>query len=132
MSEFRLGQIADLASVSIDTVRRWADSGRLTTRRTAGGQRVADGADVAKLLRELAPAAEVPAVTAESARNRFTGVVTRVVKDTVAAQVEVQAGPHRFVSLMTAEAAEELALAPGMLAVAAVKATNVVIEVPRS
>lgn len=124
--------MAELASVSVDTVRRWADAGRLGTRRTTGGHRVVDGADVARLLRELAPPADVPAVTAESARNRFTGIVTRVVKDTVAAQVEVQAGPHRFVSLMTAEAAEELGLAPGMLAVAAVKATNVIVEVPRS
>ena len=122
--------MAELASVSVDTVRRWADAGRLPTRRTAGGQRVADGADVARLLRELAPSAGAPPAAQESARNRFAGVVTRVVKDTVAAQVEVQAGPHRFVSLMTAEAADELGLAPGTMAVAAVKATNVVIEVP--
>jgi molybdopterin-binding protein len=123
--------VAELASVSVDTVRRWADSGRLATRRTEGGQRVADGADVARLLREMAPPVERPAVSAESARNRLTGIVTRVVKDTVAAQVEMQAGPYRIVSLMTAEAAEELGLAPGVRAVASVKATNVVVELPR-
>jgi molybdopterin-binding protein len=92
---------------------------------------VADGADVARLLREMAPPVERPAVSAESARNRLTGIVTRVVKDKVAAQVEMQAGPYRIVSLMTAEAAEELGLAPGVLAVASVKATNVVVELPR-
>jgi molybdopterin-binding protein len=122
--------VAELAAVSVDTVRRWADAGRLKTRRTEGGQRVVDGAEVARFLRETAPPAERPATAAESARNRFPGIVTRVVKDKVAAQVEIQAGPHRIVSLMTAEAAEELGLQPGVLAVAAVKATNVVVELP--
>lgn len=134
MSEFRLGEVAAYAGVSVDTVRRWADAGRLPTRRTGGGHRVADGADVAALLRELAeadPHPEAGPVVAQSARNRFAGIVTRVVKDKVAAQVEVQAGPHRIVSLMTCEAAEELGLAPGVRAVAAVKATNVVVELPR-
>lgn len=132
MSEFRLGQVAELASVSVDTVRRWADSGRLQTRRTEGGQRVVDAAEVARFLRATAqPVAPAPPVVAASARNRFTGIVTRVVKDTVAAQVELQAGPHRIVSLMTAEAAEELGLEPGVVAVAAVKATNVIVEVPQ-
>jgi molybdopterin-binding protein len=133
VSEFRLGQVAELASVSVDTVRRWADAGRLKTRRTEGGQRVVDAAEAARFLRATAqaqPAAPAPPVVAASARNRFTGIVTRVVKDTVAAQVELQAGPHRIVSLMTAEAAEELGLEPGVVAVAAVKATNVIVEVP--
>lgn len=132
MSEFRLGEVAALAGVSVDTARRWADAGRLTTRRTSGGHRVVDGADLARFLAEAAPTQETGPITAQSARNRFTGIVTRVVKDTVAAQVEIQAGPHRVVSLMTAEAAEELGLEPGVLAVAAVKATNVVIELPRA
>jgi molybdopterin-binding protein len=128
-----LGEVAALAGVSVDTARRWADGGRLVTRRTSGGHRVVDGADLARFLAEVADPGHDPGpIRAQSARNRFTGIVTRVVKDTVAAQVEIQAGPHRVVSLMTAEAAEELGLAPGMLAVASVKATNVGIELPRA
>jgi molybdopterin-binding protein len=130
MSELRLGQVAELASVSIDTVRRWADAGLLQTRRTEGGQRVAEAVDVARFLREAAEREPGPMV-ARSARNHMSGIVTRVVKDKVAAQVEIQAGPHRIVSLMTAEAVDELGLAPGVLAVASVKATNVVVELPR-
>ena len=94
-----------------------------------------DGADLARFLADAAanePSHDPGPIRAQSARNRFTGIVTRVVKDTVAAQVEIQAGPHRVVSLMTAEAAEELGLEPGMLAVASVKATNVGIELPRA
>ena len=116
--------------MSADTVRRWADDGRLPTRRTTGGQRIVDGAALAELAVEQARTPEAGAIVGRSARNRFTGIVTRVVKDKVAAQVELQAGPHRVVSLMTREAADELGLEPGALAVAAVKATNVVIEVP--
>jgi molybdopterin-binding protein len=130
MSELRIGQAAELLGVSADTVRRWADEGRLPTRRTTGGQRLVDGAALAGLAVEQASTPEPGAIMSESARNRFTGIVTRVVKDKVAAQVEIQAGPHRVVSLMTREAADELELEPGALAVAAVKATNVVIEVP--
>ena len=130
MSELRIGQAAELLGVSADTVRRWADDGRLPTRRTTGGQRLVDGAALAELTVEQASAPEPGAIVGQSARNRFTGIVTRVVKDKVAAQVEIQAGPHRVVSLMTREAADELGLEPGALAVAAVKATNVVIEVP--
>jgi molybdopterin-binding protein len=130
VSELRIGQAAELLGVSADTVRRWADHGRLPSRRTAGGQRVVDGAALAGLAAEQATAPEPGAIVSQSARNRFTGIVTRVVKDKVAAQVEIQAGPHRVVSLMTREAADELGLEPGALAVAAVKATNVVVEVP--
>jgi len=125
-----MGQAAELLGVSVDTVRRWAEAGRVQTRRTGGGQRLVDGAALAKLSLELAENPEPAAIVGQSARNRFTGVVTRVVKDKVAAQVEIQAGPHRVVSLMTREAADELALEPGVLAVAAVKATNVVVELP--
>ena len=130
MASYRLGQAADLLGVSVDTVRRLADSGQLQTRRTAGGQRLVDGVDLARLAgthREQ-PATEL--IAGQSARNRFPGIVTRVVKDKVAAQVELQAGPHRLVSLMTREAADELGLAPGVRAVAVVKATNVIVEVP--
>jgi molybdopterin-binding protein len=130
MSELRIGQAAELLGVSADTVRRWADDGRLPIRRTTGGQRLVDGAALAELAVEQAYAPEPGAIVSESARNRFTGIVTRVVKDRVAAQVEIQAGPHRVVSLMTREAADELGLEPGALAVAAVKATSVVVEVP--
>jgi molybdopterin-binding protein len=130
VSELRIGQAAELLGVSADTVRRWADDGRLPTRRTTGGQRIVEGAALAALAVEQAKTPEAGAIVGQSARNRFTGIVTRVVKDKVAAQVEIQAGPHRVVSLMTREAADELGLEPGALAVAAVKATNVVIEVP--
>jgi molybdopterin-binding protein len=130
VSEFRIGEAAQLLGVSADTVRRLADEGRLETRRTAGGHRVVDGLSLARVIAEQTGVPEVAAVVAQSARNRFTGIVTRVVKDTVAAQVEIQAGPHRLVSLMTAEAVDDLGLEPGMLAIAAVKATNVVVEVP--
>jgi molybdopterin-binding protein len=125
-----MGQAAELLGVSADTVRRWADDGRLPTRRTGGGHRVVDGVALAAFAREQAVAPEPGAIVGQSARNRFTGIVTRVVKDKVAAQVEIQAGRHRVVSLMTREAADELGLEPGVLAVAAVKATNVVVEVP--
>jgi molybdopterin-binding protein len=130
MTSYRIGQVAELLGVSADTVRRLADSGRLPTQRTTGGQRVIDGAALARYLAESPAAPEADAIAAQSARNRFTGIVTRVVKDRVAAQVELRAGPHRLVSLMTREAADELALAPGVLAVAAVKATSVIVELP--
>jgi molybdopterin-binding protein len=131
MMSYRMGQVAELLGVSVDTVRRWADAGRLGARRTEGGQRVVDGGALAEFMTSLRHAPEHSEVMARSARNRFTGIVTRVVKDQIVAQVELQAGPHRVVSLMTREAADELRLAPGMLAVAVVKATNVVVELPK-
>lgn len=130
MPSFRIGVAADLLGVSVDTVRRWADEGRLRVTRTSGGHRVIDGADLARFATSLAAADSPEPVVGQSARNRFPGIVTRVVKDKVAAQVEIQAGPHRLVSLMTREAADELELVPGVLAIAAVKATNVVVEIP--
>jgi molybdopterin-binding protein len=130
MPSYRIGQVAELLGVSVDTVRRWADAGRLGARRTHGGQRMVDGAALAEFMTGLRHLPEQDEVVAQSARNRFQGIVTRVVKDEIVAMVELQAGPHRVVSLMTREAADELQLAPGMLAVAAVKATNVVVEVP--
>jgi molybdopterin-binding protein len=130
MPNYRMGQAAELLGVSVDTVRRWADAGRLGTSRTEGGQRVVDGASLAEFMTGLWHLPEHDPVVARSARNRFQGIVTRVDKDEIVAKVELQAGPYRVVSLMTREAADELQLAPGVLAVAAVKATNVVIELP--
>ena len=126
-----MGQVADLLGVSVDTVRRWADSGRFPTTRTEKGQRLVDGADLAGFLASSSGSVELKNLNVESARNRFPGIVTKVLKDGVAAHVEIQAGPHRLVSLMTREAADDLGLEPGMIAVAAVKSTNVVIELPR-
>ena len=126
----RVGEAAELLGVSVDTLRRWTVSGRLRVRRSAGGQRLVSVSDIRRL-QEQRRRARKPSSVAQSARNRFEGVVTRVEKDRVAAVVEVQAGPHRLVSLMTAEAAEELAFRPGMAVVCVVKATNVVVEVAR-
>ncbi|MCH2427344.1 MAG: helix-turn-helix transcriptional regulator [Acidimicrobiales bacterium] len=133
MHQFRIGEAARLLGVSPDTVRRWADAGRLTTCRTTGGHRTIAGPDLARLSQDLAAEAATKQADgpALSARNRFTGLVTRVVRDGVMAQVEIQAGPHRVVSLLSAEAVDELSLEPGVLAVAVVKATNVVVERPR-
>ncbi len=131
MISYRMGHVADLLGVSVDTVRRWADGGRLPTTRTESGQRMVAGADLAAFVTSMAGTPELKHINAESARNHFPGIVTKVLKDGVAAHVEVQAGPHRLVSLMTREAADELEFEPGMLAVAAVKSTNVVIELPR-
>ncbi len=130
MHDFRMGEAAALLGVSVDTVRRWADDGRLVTRRTEGGHRLVDAADLARLATELAEAPEPGVIVGASARNRLTGLVTRVVRDGVMAQVDLQAGPFRVVSLMSREAADELGLEPGVVAVASVKATNVVVEVP--
>jgi molybdopterin-binding protein len=128
MQGYRPGQVADLLGVSADTVRRWADSGRLKTRRTPGGQREIEGVDLAEFLKDSGDTSPLPPVVGASARNRFVGIVTEVVVDKVAAKVEMQAGPHRIVALMTAEAVDDLGLEPGVLAVASVKSTNVVIE----
>lgn len=123
----RVGEAAELLGVSVDTLRRWETTGRLRVRRSPGGQRLVSLSDVRRLQAERRKR-DRP-IVAQSARNRFAGVVTRVEKDRVAAVVEVQAGPHRLVSLMTAEAATELALAPGSAVVCVVKATNVVVEI---
>ncbi len=130
MPSYKIGQAAELLKVSTDTVRRWADAGRLHTVRTEGGHRLVDGAELAALAVEIAAEQRQTPIVSESARNRFEGVVTKVIKDRVMAHVEIQAGPHRIVSLMSREAADELHLVPGVLAVAAVKATNVVVELP--
>lgn len=131
-STYKPGQAAELLGVSVDTVRRWADAGRIKTVRSRGGQRLIDGADLARFLEENGDRREADVIVNQSARNRFAGIVTRVTKDKVMAQVEIQAGPHRVVSLMSREAADELGLAPGVLAIAAVKSTNVVVELAAS
>lgn len=128
MNQFRMGEAAQLLGVSVDTVRRWTDQGRIATVRTSGGQRLVDGAELARLAVELADDPHPDDRAVISARNRFPGLVTRVVRDTVMAQVEIQAGPHRIVSLISAEAVDDLGLEPGVPAVATIKATNVVIE----
>src|SRR2546423_11896262 len=130
MATYKIGEAAQVLGVSVDTVRRWIDGGRLKARRTGAGHRVVAGADLARFAKSLAAPGAGGPVVAESARNRFAGIVTRVVKDKVCAHVEIQAGPFHLTSLMTREAADELALAPGVEAVAAVKATNVIIELP--
>jgi molybdopterin-binding protein len=128
MAQMRISEAASLLGVSDDTVRRWLDAGRLADG-GGSGPRTVDAASVAAMMAEHAPAPDP--VIRQSARNRFPGVVTRVEKDGVMALVEIQAGPHRVVSLMSREAADELGLAPGMPAAASVKATNVVIDIER-
>lgn len=131
MPTYRLREAAALLGVSDDSVRRWADQGRLPTTTDSGGVRVVEGADLAVFATSTArETVATGPVAAESARNRFVGLVTRVVRDTVMVQVELQCGPYRVVSLMSREAADELQLEPGVSAVAAVKATNVVVEIP--
>ena len=131
MTEIRIAEAARLLGVSDDTVRRWADSGKLAARTDAGGRRVIDGAELAAFATaQHADAPELPPTTASSARNHFPGLVTRVIKDSVMAQVELQAGPFRIVSLMSAEAVEELGLEVGSVAVASIKSTHVIVGVP--
>lgn len=130
-TDYRPGQVAELLGVSVDTVRRWCDDGRLETVRSDGGHRLVAGKDLARFLSERPDAYEPEGLPAQSIRNRFTGIVLRVERDKLTALVEVLAGSHRVVSLITREGADELGLEPGDMAVAAVKATNVVIEVPK-
>ncbi|MCU1410854.1 MAG: MerR family transcriptional regulator [Rhodoglobus sp.] len=133
MTDFTVKEAATLLGVSDDTVRRWADGGRLALKAGANGRSHVEGVELAALAQELAAESELAAAfptSRASARNRITGIVTKVTKDRVMAQVEMQAGPFRIVSLMSAEAADELGLTPGTLAVASVKATTVVVELP--
>jgi molybdopterin-binding protein len=126
----RVGQAAEMLGVSVETLRRWEAEGRMAMDRSEGGQRVVDLAEVTRLLAERRRGASSRPIVAQSARNRFAGIVTRIEKDRVAAVVEVMAGPHRLVSLMTAEAVDDLGLVVGDEAVCVVKATNVIVEVP--
>jgi len=130
MRKFRVSEAAALLGVSDDTVRRWAEAGRLAL---SGSPATVDGVELAALAQQLAADSALAAAfphSRASARNRLTGIVTKVTKDGVMAQVELQAGPFRLVSLMSREAAEELGLEPGVLATASAKATTIVVEVP--
>jgi molybdopterin-binding protein len=129
-TRIRLGEAAEILGVSPDTVRRWTVSGVLPAERTAGGQRVVDRADVARLAAERRRAGRERPIVAQSARNRFPGVVVDVRRDTAAATVEVLAGNFRLVSLITRESADELELEPGKEVICVVKATDVIVEVP--
>ena len=134
MPTFLIKQAAGLLRVSHDTLRRWADAGRIETTNDPAGRLAVDGAELARFAQSLAASADHGkdrTVVAQSVRNRFSVLVTRVIRDTVMAQVEIQSGPHRFVSLLSLEAADGLSLEPGMLVVAAVKATNVSAELPQ-
>jgi molybdopterin-binding protein len=126
----RVGQAAEMLGVSIETIRRWGDDGTIRLERSTGGQRVVAIAEVSRLLEERRRSKVDRPIVAQSARNRFPGVITRIERDTVAAVVEVMAGPHRLVSMLTAEAVIELGLKVGDEVVGVVKSTNVIIEIP--
>ncbi len=129
MSQYRPGQLAELLGVSTDTVRRWCDEGRLETVRSEGGHRLVEGASLARFVREQDDAYAPEELLAQSARNRFSGVVTRVERDKLTAIIELRAGRFRVISLLTREAADDLRLEEGDLATAVVKATDVIMEV---
>ena len=133
MNQFKIGEAAALLGVSDDTVRRWGDAGKVRIQKSPAGRQVIAGRDLLPLLQEPEAASALAAafpLAKASARNRFTGIVTEVVKDGVMAQVVIQAGPFRVVSLMSREAADDLGLESGMLAVASAKATVVSVETP--
>ena len=134
MITYRIAEAAEILAVSDDTVRRWVDAGRLPSQRDGGRTTVA-GTDLAELAAHLAETGEVAErdrtrASSVSARNRMSGIVTRVKRDHVMAQVEMICGPYRVVSLMSSDAADELGLEPGARAIASVKSTNVIVEVP--
>ena len=128
--QIRVGQAAEMLGVTVETVRRWEAEGRLRVDRSPGGQRLVSLGEVTRLLAERRKANTERPIVAGSARNRFPGIVTRIEKDRIAAVVEILAGPHRIVSLMTAEAVDEMGLRVGDQAVGVIKATNVIVEIP--
>jgi molybdopterin-binding protein len=128
----RVGQAAEMLGVTVETIRRWETEGRLSLERSIGGQRLVPIAEVTRMLAERRRAGTERPIVAGSARNRFPGIVTRIDRDGVVAVVEILAGPHRVVSLMTAEAVDELDLAIGDEAIGVVKSTNVIVEIPSS
>lgn len=130
MPHIRIRDAATFLGVSDDTVRRWVDSGALVATTDEGGRKVVDGYQVALLAREQARTATDPSGVGRSARNRFVGLVTDIIEDTVMAQVEMQCGPFRVVSLMSSEAVRELGLELGSVAIAVVKSTTVIVETP--
>ena len=129
-TQLRVSEAAALAGVSDDTIRRWADAGKLDLAKGDSGRQVVDGVQLAQLLQELATESSLGPAGKTSTRNRITGIVTRVTKDTVMAQVELQAGPFRIVSLISREAVDELGIEFGIVAAATVKATSVSISLP--
>ncbi len=135
MATYRVAEAADVLGVSNDTLRRWIDAGRLAAATGDDGRTAISGEDLARLAKSLADngpdgVAHPARAASVSARNRMRGIVTSVKKDTVMAQVEMVCGPYRMVSLMSSEAADELGLEPGVVAIASVKSTNVVVELP--
>ena len=128
MNKYGVGEAATVLGVSTDTVRRWVDAGRLKATRTPGGRRQIDGVALARFAQSLNAMGDSEQLGRESARNRFPGIVTRIIKDKVMAQVEVQAGPFRIVALISREAVDDLTLAPGVMVDAVVKSTNVHVE----
>ena len=128
MPQIRVRDAAAFLGVSDDTVRRWIDAGLLASTKDEGGRTVVDGLELARMAKQNAVLPADPASVGRSARNRFVGTVTDIVMDKVMAQVELQCGPHRVVSLISSEAVRELGLELGSVAVAVVKATNVIVE----
>ena len=128
----RVGQAAEMLGVTVETVRRWEAEGRLKVQRSTGGQRLVSLGEVTRLLAERRKTGTERPTVAGSARNRFPGIVTRIEHDRIVAVVEILAGPHRIVSLMTAEAVDEMGLKVGDEAVGVVKATTVIVEIPSS
>jgi molybdopterin-binding protein len=124
---YRIGEAAEILGVRVETLRRWERSGKLETRRSPGGQRLVPTSEVARLLAETR--GQQP-IAAGSARNRFRGVITEIERDKLSATVEIQAGPFRVLAFITREAADQLGLKPGMEAVATVKATSVMVNLP--
>ena len=133
MPNYRLSRAAQLLGVSDDTVRRWVEAGKLTSGRDGSGHKVIAGVDLAAFVRRNASelSSDSESITPASARNKLPGIVTNVITDKVMAQVDIQCGPYRIVSLMSREAVEELGLSPGVIAVASVKATSVVVAKPK-
>ena len=131
MPQLRIRDAATFLGVSDDTVRRWVDSGALPAEQDDGGRKVVDSYQVALLAREQARTPADPSDVGRSARNRFVGLVTDITQDTVMAQVEMQCGPFRVVSLMSSEAVRDLGLELGSVAIAVVKSTTVIVETAR-
>ena len=127
MESYRIGEAARLLGVRVETLRRWEHDGKLTVERTPGGQRVVAASEVARLLAEKQ---QTKKVAARSARNRFPGVITEIKRDELSATVQIQAGPHRVLAFITREAVDQLGLEVGMEAVATVKATSVMVDLP--
>lgn len=130
MAHYRISEAARLLGVSDDTVRRWIAADAVTVTQDGAGRQVIAGTELARRAQEIAVAPDDPSGIGSSARNRMVGLVTAITSDVVMSQVELQCGPHRIVSLMSTEAVRELGLEVGALAVAVVKATMVIVEIP--